>query len=82
VRRTEFAAQVAEQVLAIEEGRLYRNPWGCAREVSMVLNRRPARVCCRLYDAAGSLLEETVETQPARIVRSVPPGGCLRVREA
>lgn len=82
VRRTEFAAQVAEQVLAQEEGRLYRNPWGCVQEVTMPLHRRPAAVRCRLYDAAGSLIEETIEQQPARIVRSVPPGGCLRLREA
>ena len=82
MRRTEFAAQVAEQVLAQEEGRLYRNPWGCVQEVTMPLHRRPAAVRCRLYDAAGSLIEETIEQQPARIVRSVPPGGCLRLREA
>lgn len=80
VRRTEYAAQVAEQVLADQLGRLFRNPWNAEQEVCMNLRRRPAKVRCRLYGADGGLLEETVERHPTHIVRTVPPGAALRLR--
>jgi hypothetical protein len=80
IRRTEYAAHVAEQVLAAELGRLYRNPGGEDRPVTLTPRRRPPAAACRLYDAAGSLLEETTEDSPAQITRIVPAGGCLRVQ--
>jgi len=80
VRRTEYAAQVTEQALAAELGRLYRNPWGEDHEVTLTLRRRPSRVVCRLYAAAGRQTESTVEGRPETITRTVPAGGCLRLR--
>lgn len=80
VRRTEYAAQVAEQVLALEEGRLFRNPWGEPQEVAFNLRRRPGRVRCRLYGTSGNLEEETIVERPERLVRTVPPGAVLRLR--
>lgn len=80
IRRTEYAAQVAEQVLAAELGRLYRNPLGEDRTVTLELHRRPEQVECRLYDAAGKQVESTQETAPERITRVVPADGCLRLR--
>ncbi len=80
VRRTEYGAQVVEQVLAAELGRLWRNPWGEDRSVTLTLPGRPEAVTCRLYAHDGRLLEETMETRPAAITRTVPAGGCLRLR--
>lgn len=80
VRRTEYAAQVVEQVLACELGRLYRNPFGEDRTVTLPLRRRPGLVECRLYDADGKRVETTQETAPEQISRVVPADGCLRLR--
>jgi len=80
VHRTEYAAQVVEQVLAAELGRLFRNPWGEDREVTLTLPRRPEQVVCRLYDADGVEVEETVAERPEKVTRTVPRGGCLRLR--
>jgi len=80
VRRTEYAAQVVEQVLAAELGRLYRNPWGEDREVTLHLHRRPEKIVCRIYDAEGQRVEETIEERVEKVTRTVPRGGCLRLR--
>lgn len=80
VRRTEYAAQMVEQVLALEAGRLYRNPWGEARTVTLTLKRHPGQVVCRIYNANGDRIEETREAGTGTLTRTVPPGGCLRVR--
>ena len=80
IRRTEYAANVAEQALATELGRLYRNPWGEDRVVTLTLRRRPASAVCRLYDRDGRLVEETTEAAVETVTRAVPAGGCLRVR--
>ncbi len=80
IRRTEYAAQVTEQVLASECGRLIRNPWGEDREMTLHLRRRPAAVDCRLYDADGKRIESTQEIQPETVTRTVPAGGCMRLR--
>ncbi len=80
IRRTEYAAQVTEQVLAAELGRLIRNPWGEDMETTLTLRRRPAGVSCRLYDAGGNRVETTRENHPETITRTVPAGGCLRLR--
>ena len=80
VRRTEYGAQVAEQALASEQGRLYRNPWGEERTLTFTLRRRPERVVSRVYSADGKRVEETTATRPTTLTRSVPPGGALRLR--
>lgn len=80
VRRVEYAALVAEQALANELGRLYRNPWGSEQVATLHARRRPARIAARVFDAGGRLLEETVESGVAEVTRTVPPGGCLRLR--
>ena len=80
VHRTEYAAQVTEQVLAAELGRLYRNPWGEDREITLNARRHPEQIVCRLYDAQGNMIEETTEEQSSKITRIVPSGGCLRLR--
>jgi len=80
VQRTEYAAQVAEQVLASELGRLYRNPWGEDGEATLHLRQCPERVVCRLYDADSRPVEEASEERPEKITRAVPRGGCLRLR--
>ncbi len=81
IRRTEYAAQVVEQVLAAEKGRLYRNPWGEERSVTLRLHRRPDNLVIRIYDAESRLVStRQVAGSPDTITTSVPPGGCLRLR--
>ncbi len=80
VRRTEYAAQMVEQVLAAERGRLFRNPWGADRNVRLNTRRHPAKAECLLYDASGRCVENTQVANPKSIERTVPAGGCLRLR--
>jgi hypothetical protein len=79
VRRTEYAAQVVEQALAAERGRLWRNPWGEDREITLRLRRAPAEAAWTLYDAAGRPAEAGREQAPVALTRLVPAGGCLRL---
>lgn len=80
VRRTEYAALAAEQVLAAEEGRLLRNPTGAARSVALTLHRRPLRVRCRVYDRSDAMVEDRVETRPESVTRTIPGGGWLSLQ--
>jgi len=80
IRRTEYAALIAEQILAAEEGRLLRNPLGEERKVKLNIRRNVASATCRIYDAAGALIEESCEARPKRVVRVIPPGGRLRLQ--
>lgn len=80
VHRTEYAAHVAEQVLASELGRLYRNPWGEECTVTFTLRRGPTRRTCRLYDADGRLAEDVPVDSLDTFTHTVPAGGCLRMR--
>lgn len=80
IRRTDYAALVIEQILAAEEGRLLRNPWGQERQVTVTIHRPVLRVRCRIYDANDVLVKEWIEDNPDQIVHVIPPGGWLRLK--
>ena len=81
IRRTEHAAQMVEQVLAAELGRLIRNPWGEDRSVTVNPRRGLTSVLCRIFDRDGKLVEESIEPCTGNpLSRVVPAGGCLRLR--
>ena len=79
IHRTEYAALVAEQVLAAELGGLLRNPWGGAWDVEVPLQRRSERLHARLYRADGSPAE-VAASEDGKLRCSIPPGGWLRWR--
>ena len=80
IRRTEYAALAAEQILAAEQGRLRRNPFGEERRVKLSIHRNVASASCRIYDATDALIDESCEAHPKCIVRMIPPGGWLRLQ--
>jgi hypothetical protein len=79
IRRTEYAALVAEQVLFAQEGRIVRNPFGVERVFSLRLHRRPGRVHCRVYDAADQPVEEHRIETPTACECRVPGNGWARL---
>jgi len=82
IRRTECAAQAAEQALACETGRLVRNPWGQDAQVELSPHRRPGRAVCRLHGEDGRQVDEYREDSPRTLKAVVPAGGFLRVEYA
>lgn len=79
-RRIEYDVQVADQILAGQNGRLYRNRWGDDQAVTLNLARRPGRVECRLYDREGRCVGSSEERKVTQLTRDVPGGGCMRLR--
>ncbi len=80
IRRIEYDAQIADQTLALQNGRLHRNRWATDQTVTLHLNRQPQTVECRLYDHTGQRVETTEEHHVTQIRREVPAGGCMRLR--
>ena len=78
VRRTEYAALVAEQVLAAEKGGLLRNPWGAVWRVTIPLKRCAAAVELLVFDHAEEQVERRSVEGQARLEVTIPPGGRAR----
>jgi hypothetical protein len=75
LRRTEYAALAAEQILAAEGGRIVRNPFGEPRQVTVRSARLPRRVDVMTYDANGALVVRRAQPGTQPWLLEIPSGG-------
>jgi hypothetical protein len=75
LRRTEYAALAAEQILAAEGGRLLRNPWPEPRETAIAPARTPARVSAHIMDGRGHAVEHRSLPAEKPWSLTLPAGG-------
>ncbi len=75
LRRTEYAALAAEQILAAECGRLIRNPYSRPRETLITPARAHTQVSAHIMDSRGAAVKHLAlpANPPWRL--TLPPGG-------
>jgi len=75
IRRSEYAAMAAEQILFSETGRMLRNPFGEERPVSISILRQPKQINYYIYDMNEQLIEKKAGHNIKILNTVIPAGG-------